>query len=161
MKYTVFIAIKNVTERDVKRVKEYLESVHGEVCNFVLPNPLFQKDWDADIHAYRHRKAFRMLEGADCCNGLFRKGADIIVASHDDGAVMAALTKAMMGGNQNLICYTPKDGNSNDFDEIIWDKVYIPYKSEADDFYRASLEAHDAPSISAADDIDEGNIWDD
>ena len=30
---------------------------------------------------------------------------------------------------------------------------------EFDDFYRVSLEAHDAPSISAADDIDEGNYW--
>lgn len=32
-------------------------------------------------------------------------------------------------------------------------------KFDEDDFYRVSLEAHDAPSISAADDIDEGNYF--
>ena len=30
---------------------------------------------------------------------------------------------------------------------------------EVDDFYRVSLEAHDMPSISGQDDIDEGNYW--
>jgi hypothetical protein len=32
---------------------------------------------------------------------------------------------------------------------------------EIDDFCRVSLEAHDMPSISAADDIDEGNYYGD
>ena len=32
---------------------------------------------------------------------------------------------------------------------------------DEDDFYRVSLEAHDAPSISAADDVDEGNWMED
>lgn len=34
-------------------------------------------------------------------------------------------------------------------------------KFDEDDFYRVSLEAHDMPSISGQDDIDEGNIWED
>ena len=118
---TVYIAIQSLEGHclpmKIEAIKTYMRNMYKDELEFVLPTEGYQKGWDDIRTTNKHRQAFQLLQGADDCNGMFEKGADVIVIQHSDPAMVGLLVNIMHRTNdkRKVIFY---NGN-HEFDDLV------------------------------------------